>query len=148
MCLYNPTQIFPENHIVTYKVFRKNIFSKKLYSPFYHFKWKTNKKYSTNVDKPTLFSEINEIFTPTLVKPILKATPMIEGGAFHSFKFLEDAIFTKNSINHKNIFNKIVIYKCIIPTSSKFIYEGLCASNKNGLPSYASESLIPIEEIK
>lgn len=135
MCLYMPKKRDINEDIIAYKVLKIGKNHKKT-SPIYKtFIWKINKEYAINTNEPdiTLYDEYLEI----------------NGNAFHTFKFLDDAKTALISYkNRHNIFDKLqdmAIYECIIPQNTNFLYEGITGNNFQG---YASEKLIIKKKIK
>ena len=145
MCLYNPKQISLKKDLIAYKVITITN-DNKLLSPYFNdFTWELNQMYSINTQTPDI-----------LQKHDLK---LIKGNAFHTFKNLKDAKEFRNHNNTINYFhNKLnfgssqdikeyAVFKCIIPKSSNFVYEGFNGLPPLDTPSFASEKLILLEKI-
>lgn len=131
MCQVNSVRINQENDIVCYKVFRKKLFSNKLYSVFQDFTWKVNKVHAIHSYVPNI-NYHREIYS----------------NAFHSFQSLDGAQELCACKNKESIlvFSKYVVYECIIPKNSKFVYSGYTML-KDYTASFASEKLIPIKQV-
>lgn len=110
MCLRNPKLITPSEDIVCYKILGTyendindliNIDSK------VQTHYKLNKTKSLNRNTEDIIDSIND-------------NTYIEGGAYHSYFDLEDAIYFAK----RSIWINLYIVECIIPKNSKYIFEG------------------------
>lgn len=124
MCLCYANKINPEKDIICYKIFVKKKSTDNLHSVYYDYIWETNVLQSTHTDEPDFYQNKFD-----------KSCVCIDGHAFHTFKFLEDAKQFKQQFNN---YKNFVIYECVIPKTSKFVYLGVFGT----LPSYASEKLL------
>lgn len=138
MCLFDATEIKLEKDLTVYKVL--TVINGKLCSPYYtDFNWEIDKTYEIKKDKP----DIRHNTVPSRFYPLKTIKYIeIEGDAFHTFRTIDDAkIFCENCSGV--LFNdfRLVIYECVIPKSSKFVY-----TDRVGL-QYASEKLKLVKEI-
>lgn len=134
MCMYEPTRISPVNEeIVCYKCLSAGK-DGQYQSPNYPAKWSLNQA-----------NEISGTNTLTTVSHGNEKLHMIDGGAFHAYKHVEDALTY-------GIFRRLSVVKCIIPKDAKFVYEGQETTWDTNMrikyaDGYASNKLVPIEVI-
>ena len=136
MCLFDPKQITTDKDIVCYKILKK-INDDTYVSPYYGGK---SKKWILNKTKKIKTKTIN-IHDEYIIK-------YIEENVLHSLKTIMDAMHYSNDIicavpNYNDYF----LFKCVIPKSSKNIFEGYCSGNLYNPNGYASTELKPIEII-
>lgn len=127
MCLVDVKRIKNEEDIICYKVLYYDNITSNFYSPYF-----TRKKWIIGR------TESLKDRTLPIVKDLHFNRNVIQEGAYHSYKNLNDAI---RSIKH--ISGRVVV-KCVIPKNSKYVYEGV-----NGIvgasEGYASQKLKPLE---
>ena len=132
MCLTNIEKITPQEDIICYKLFKINPTAcySDMWSPFHSKSWKIEKMETLKRNKPTVYSS----YYNGCKKQI------IQGGAYHSYQNIADipAEFLLRP--------EIVVCKCIIPKSSKYVYSGCNNDNKNS-KGYASQKLKPVEVV-
>ena len=144
MCLYEPKKLNQTEDIICYKVLFKGGWCDNqpfnedvLFSPFYFSPYRIgNTKYTRcqdNVVNGHCYYE----------KKVVKCKCLYE--SLHSFKNEEDAKDYAKSLTAN--FPKVYVVKCIIPKTSKFLYDGFCVLRKNEefkAESYASQKIKPI----
>lgn len=131
MCLTNIEKITPQEDIVCYKVLvidPKVCNSDDMCSLYYSQSWKIGRVETLKRNKPTVYSSYYSGHK----------TNVIREGAYHSYKNITDIPVEFLSCPD------IVVCKCIIPKSSKYIYSGYNNYNINS-KGYASEKLKPVE---
>ena len=131
MCLTNIEKITPQEDIICYKLFKidPTVCDSDMWSPFHSKSWKIEKMETLKRNKPTVYSSY---YCNGCQKN------MIQGGAYHSYQNIAD-IPVEFLLRPE-----IVVCKCIIPKSSKYIYSGYNNENKNS-KGYASQKLKPVE---
>ena len=130
MCLTNIEKITPQEDIICYKLFKINPTAcySDMWSPFHSKSWKIEKMETLKRNKPTVYSSCYNGCKKQI----------IEGGAYHSYQNIAD-------IPVEFLLRPgIVVCKCIIPKSSKYVYSGYNNENKSS-KGYASQKLKPVE---
>ena len=135
MCMYEPTRISPVNEeIICYKCLSTGK-DGRYQSPNYPAcKW--------------ILNQTNEISGTNTLKTVYHGNEkhhVIDGGAFHAYKYVEDALTYA-------IFRCLTVVKCIIPKDVEFVYKGQEATWDTNMrikyaDGYASNKLVPIEVI-
>ena len=130
MCLTNIEKITPQEDIICYKLFMidPKVCDSDMWSPFHSKSWKIGKMETLKRNGPTVYS-----FYYNGHK-----SHKIQGGAYHSYQNIAD-IPVEFLLRPE-----IVVCKCIIPKSSKYVYSGYNNENKNS-KGYASQKLKPVE---
>ena len=130
MCLTNIEKITPQEDIVCYKLFMINprVCDSDMWSPFKSKHWKIGRMETLKRNKPTVYSSYYNG----------QKKHKIQGGAYHSYQNIAD-IPVEFLLRPE-----IVVCKCIIPKSSKYVYSGCNNGSKNS-KGYASQKLKPVE---
>ena len=147
MCLENIKKLEqPTSDIKCYKILQ--VYGmwpfRKLFSPIMYHEWKQGKVDSIGCDEP--------IIKPDLCaeKPEWYMKNRIEGDSFHSYADRDVAIRICNKFNKYEISKgarahryRYAVHECVIPTDSKFVYEGAYACFYGDEPDkcFASEKL-------
>ena len=130
MCLTNVEKITPQEDIICYKLFviDPKVCDSDMRSPFYSKSWKIGKMETLKRNAATVYSSYYNGHK----------NHKIQGGAYHSYQNIADipVEFLLRS--------EIVVCKCIIPKSSKYIYSG-CNNGDQNSKGYASQKLKPVE---
>ena len=141
MCLYEAKKLNQTEDIICYKVLFKggwvdsDPFNEHvLFSPFYYSLYRIgNSKYTYCQD-----NVVNGHYYDG--KKVTNCKCLNE--ALHSLKNKEEAIDYAKSLSAN--FPKVYVIKCIIPKTSKFLYDGFCLVNDKKFQSYASQKIKPI----
>lgn len=146
MCLVDCNKIEQKDDIICYKVV-KNLNDVVFRSPF-----KTNTLWEIGKQKEIKNTSISNLKKYSFYKQKVIANSYmhkIYGCAYHTFssemeakKYIEIAYIPESR-------KGLSILKCVIPKSSKYVYEGVFHGvNYESYKSYASQKLKPIEVIK
>ena len=130
MCLTNIEKITPQEDIMCYKLFKigPTVCDSDMWSPFKSKHWKIGKMETLKRNAPTVYSSYYNGCKKN----------MIHEGAYHSYQNIAD-IPVEFLLRPE-----IVVCKCIIPKSSKYVYSGYNNENKSS-KGYASQKLKPVE---
>ena len=130
MCLTNIEKITPQEDIICYKLFviDPKVCDSDMRSPFYSKSWKIGKMETLKRNAATVYSSYYNGHK----------NHKIQGGAYHSYQNIADIPV------EFLLFSEIVVCKCIIPKSSKYVYSGYNNENKSS-KGYASQKLKPVE---
>lgn len=146
MCLVDCTKIKTNEDVICYKVV-KNINNVIFSSPFKSATiWEIGKQKEikntaiSNLKKYSLYKQ--KVITNSYMHKIY-------GCAYHTFTTEEDAFDYIKKSRCENAFFRFSVLKCVIPKSSKYVYEGTFSITESiKYKSYASQKLKPIELIK
>lgn len=129
MCLSKAKRIFPEEDIVCYKVLQKTqTYPIRYFSPYYNTKeWTLGK-----------VEALRKRTDACTVVGCFSSEKLIYGGAYHTYSSLLAAQ------QFADRFSSLVVVKCIIPKSSKYVYKGTISDGKEG---FASQKLKPIKVV-
>ena len=130
MCLTNIEKITPQEDIICYKLFviDPKVCDSDMRSPFYSKSWKIGKMETLKRNAATVYSSYYNGHK----------NHKIQGGAYHSYQNIADIPV------EFLLFSEIVVCKCIIPKSSKYVYSG-CNNDNKSSKGYASQKLKPVE---
>ena len=130
MCLTNIEKITPQEDIICYKLFKidPTVCDSDMWSPFYSKSWKIGKMETLKRNAATVYSSYYNGHK----------SHKIQGGAYHSYQNIADIPV------EFLLFSEIVVCKCIIPKSSKYVYSG-CNNGDQNSKGYASQKLKPVE---
>ena len=117
MCLTNIEKITPQEDIICYKLFviDPKVCDSDMRSPFYSKSWKIGKMETLKRNAATVYSSYYNGHK----------NHKIQGGAYHSYQNIADIPV------EFLLFSEIVVCKCIIPKSSKYVYSGYNNDNEN-----------------
>lgn len=150
MCLENCKQIQTEEDIVCYKIFC--VEDGMLKSPLHKCYWETGvEKIDTESLKwcyketGTGFYYHTNRFSPEDENDSL----IIDGGVFHSFKNLDDAILYAESFFDYQTITHFIVCECVIPAKNELLFEGkTCVCNTGLADSYGSNRMMVVRPIK
>lgn len=150
MCLENCKQIQTEEDIVCYKIFFEE--DGMLTSPLHKCYWKKGKE---KIDtKPLKFcyeeTGSGHYYYTDRLKPFHENDSLIiDGGVFHSFKNLDDAILYAESFFYYSTITHFIVCECVIPAKNELLFEGKTRICNNGLAdSYGSQRMMVVRPIK
>ena len=131
MCLGKAKKITTEEDIVCYKVFEYNF--GRLESPFYHTRYRLGEKKRLKRKDPEMrgLKVLNS-------NGKVERSYSVYGGAYHSLAHYVNAMYLAQRMSSGNRSSCVV--KCIIPKSSKYIYQG----EFDDVTAYASQQLLPV----
>ena len=146
MYLVDCNKIEQKNDIICYKVV-KNINDVTFSSPF-----KSATIWEIGKQKEIKNTSISNLKKYSCYKQkVITNSHMhrIRGCAYHTFTTEEDAFDYIKKSRCVNAFFHFSVLKCVIPKSSKYVYEGTFPITESiNYKSYASQKLKPIEVIK
>lgn len=149
MCLLNPKKISITEPVTCYKVVQIHDVDgvKKVFSPIMHHAWIPG-----NEDHDNLSLQIKKMPSCSPLKIYLGAETVLFGGAYHACKTLDDANKFLNIINDdRNSYGiKFAVGEFVIPTTSRFVYEGYHTYDDREVlgESLASEALIFVKLVE